>query len=793
MIRSATISLAFCSLLTGLIGLLAGSKGLAAPQAEGYQAQIEPLLSTYCFDCHADGAHKGDFEMDDHATVGELLGDRSHWLKIWHNTRAGLMPPADKKQPSDAEREKLLSYIETQIFGLDPKNPDPGRVTIRRLNREEYRNTIKDLFGVDFDTDEAFPADDTGYGFDTIGDVLSISPLLMEKYLEAATDVVAKAVSVEGPKIPTLWIPVDLFKDPKSEKAGLKYVPFNKSRTLLGRPWVNHDGEYQVNVEFAIKGSMEATSHSATLRFGVGDKTLVERKLGWDNSKTLTLQTKAKLLKGRSQDLRFTIEPGEAPQPGENELVVQVSKITAYGPLDGSVKEYPSQFQNIFFDGPPPEDPADRDDYRRRILTRLATRVFRRPVDAATVERLVALARAVDEEPGKRFEHGIAHALTALLASPRFLLRAEIQSEPDNPAKVVPVDEYALASRLSYFLWSSTPDDELMRLAGEGNLRKNLRAQVDRLLADPKSGRFTENFIGQWLEARDVETINVDARRVLGIRDLTQALRVFNRNLRGAMRQETEMLFSHVLKENLPATELLNARYTFLNEELAKWYGIPDVKGKEMRLVELPEDSPRGGLLSQGTFLIVTSNPARTSPVKRGRFVLENFLATPPPPAPPNVPALEESQKGKNKDLPLREILAIHREKPLCASCHERMDPIGLALENFDALGVWHDDYRGRKIEASGQLITGETFADARELAEILASKRFHDFHRALAEKLLTYAIGRGVEIFDAPTIDDIVGRMEGHGSALREVIYGVIESAPFQKRRGDGNPLAQP
>ncbi|MCB1236406.1 MAG: DUF1592 domain-containing protein, partial [Verrucomicrobiae bacterium] len=447
-------------------------------------------------------------------------------------------------------------------------------------------------------------------------------------------------------------------------------------------------------------------------------------------------------------------------------------------------------FQHIFPDGPPPDDMGARDVSREKILRRLATLAFRRPVDDATVDRLVAMARDVDEQPGKRFEHGIAHALTAILASPRFLFRAEIQPEPNNPGMIAPVDEYALASRLSYFIWSSCPDEELMKLAGEGKLRQNLRPQVDRMLADAKSQRFIENFVGQWLQSRDVETINVDPRRILGIRDLGEAFKVFNRNLRQAMREETEMFFAHMLRENRPATELLTARYTFLNEELAKWYQVDGVKGREMRKVDLPADSPRGGLLNQATFLIVTSNPARTSPVKRGLFVLDNLLATPSPPAIPNVAPLEESQKGKNKDLPLKDILAIHREDPKCASCHERMDPIGVALENYDALGLWRDDYRGQKIDASGQLVTGETFSDARQLATILADKRHRDFYRALSEKMLTYAIGRGVEYYDAPTIDAIVDSLEQPGKGLRDVLYGVVESAPFQKRRGDGNPL---
>jgi len=414
-------------------------------------------------------------------------------------------------------------------------------------------------------------------------------------------------------------------------------------------------------------------------------------------------------------------------------------------------------------------------------------------VDDETVKRLVLLAREVDMQPDKRFEDGIAQAIKAILVSPRFLMRAEVQPEPDNPGKVVPIDEYALASRLSYFLWSSSPDEELMRLAGEGKLRVELRKQVERMLTDKKSQRFIENFVGQWLQARDVATIALDERKILNEKDLGKARRIFNGRLRDSMKSESETFFAHILLNNRPATELLTAKYTFLNEPLAEWYGIEGVKGSDMRKVDLGDNSHRGGLLSQATFHIVTSNPTRTSPVKRGLFVLENFLATPAPPAVPDVPALEESAKGGNKDLPLRDLLALHSEQKICASCHARMDPIGLALENYNPMGLWIDNYKGKPIDASGKLMTGETFNNARELSKVLATSRHRDFHRAVTEKMMTYAIGRGIEYFDAPTIDQIVAGAESRGATLKEILFGIVESAPFQKRRGDGAMFASP
>ncbi|MDF1738684.1 MAG: DUF1592 domain-containing protein [Verrucomicrobiales bacterium] len=755
--------------------------------------KIEPILMDYCYDCHGDGMDKGDFAMDDYDSVAEHLDNFDVWYEIWKNVRSNLMPPADKPQFKSEERDAVLAFIESKVFKIDHENPDPGRVTIRRMNREEYRYTIQDLLNVHLPAYDLLPADDTGYGFDTIGDVLSISPLLMEKYLEAAEVVVEKGVSTNEPEIVEWWPSLDSFKDERSGDWSVSWMPFNHARKMAAEPWINFDGEYEIRVDFYIRGSEEASSHSATLKVGVDDKVLTERKLGWDNSKTITLKTKAHLKKGNGQSLWLATELGEKPEEGEQELAVGVKSIRYRGPLDGSQKDYAWDLRWLFSEGPPSADEKARDPYREKILRRFATRAFRRPVDDETVKRLVALARQVDMQPGKRFEHGIAQAIKAILVSPRFLMRAEVQPEPDNPGKVVPIDEYALASRLSYFLWSSCPDEELMKLAGEGRLRVELRNQVDRMLKDKKTQRFVENFVGQWLQARDVTTISIDERKILNEKDLGKARRIFNGRLRDSMKSESEMFFSHILLNNRPATELLTAKYTFLNEPLADWYGIDGVKGNDLKKVDLNEGSRRGGLLSQATFHIVTSNPTRTSPVKRGLFVLENFLATPPPPAPPAVPALEEAAKGDNKNLPLRELMALHSEQKMCASCHARMDPIGLALENYNPMGLWVDEYKGKPIDAGGTLMTGESFKNAKELSKVLATSRSADFHRAVTEKLMTYGIGRGIEYFDAPTIDLIVSKAESRGATLKEILLGIVESAPFQKRRGDGGMYAAP
>ncbi len=771
------------SLLSSLIVVGAVAVNAANPAFD----EVEPILMDYCYDCHGDGADKGDFAMDDYDSVDEHLQDFDVWYENWKNLRSHLMPPADKKQPSEEDRRKILAFIEKEVFKIDHENPDPGRVTIRRLNREEYRYSIEDILRIDFPVTDLLPPDDTGYGFDTIGDVLSISPLLMEKYMEAADRAVIDAVPLHGPDIVQWFLNIDKFKDERSDDWSLDWLPFSHARTMESLQSVEHDGEYEISVYFEIKGSSDASSHTATLSVGVDDRELNKRKLGWDNSGRLTLNTTAMLKKGDGQKFWLKSETGEPPEKGENELAVDVQGIRLRGPLDGSQKDYPQHVRYLFSEGAPPDDENKRDPYRRKILERIATQAFRRPADENTVNRLVSIAREVDKLPDMKFEHGIAQAIQAILVSPRFLLRAEIQPEPNNPSKVVLIDEYALASRLSYFLWSSCPDEELLALAGEGKLRSQLRKQVDRMLEDEKSDRFIRNFVGQWLQARDVQTIHIDERRALEIKDLGKAQRKFGGRLRESMRFESEQFFAHILKEGLPATDLLTANFTFLNEPLAGWYGIEGIKGNQMRKVDLPENSKRGGLLSQATFHIVTSNPTRTSPVKRGLFVLENFLATPAPPAVPDVPPLEEAAKGQPKNLPLRRLLEIHAEQKLCASCHMRMDPIGLALENFTQVGLWRDTENGEPIDASGKLMTGEEFKNAKELSQILATERSEDFFRALAEKLLTYSIGRGIEYFDAPTIDKIVRDAEANGGSLKEIVYGVIESAPFQKRRGDG------
>jgi hypothetical protein len=658
-------------LATAAMVALAG-RATAAGVANGPEgrSRLAGILSDSCLECHDAGVEEGGVDL---AGLLERLGravaptgttgspDHDTWVAVWKNLRAGTMPPADAPQPEPARRAEALALVEGEAFGLDPARPDPGHVMLRRLNRDEYGRTVRDLVGFETKAAEDFPPEDTGYGFDTIGEVLSLSPLVVEKFM-AAADRVAEAVVVKA------------------------------------RPRAAADG-------------------------------------------------------GR---------------------------------------EYPPEVRPLFPFGPPPEDPAERDAHRRRTVERLLERAFRRPADPATLARALAVAEAVAGSQQDGFERGVAAVLTAALASPRFLFRIEPapetargvdgSDEPPGNASAIPIDEFSLATRLSYFLWGTMPDDELFGLARDGRLRANLAPQVDRLLADRRSDAFVASFVGQWLQTRDVEALAFDLRRLLATKDWAEAEKIFSASVRRAMRQETEMLFAHILRDGRAATDLVAGRETFLNADLARYYGIEGVEGKQMRLVPLPPESHRRGLLTHGSFLVVTSNPTRTSPVKRGLFILDNLLGTPAPPAPADVPALEASRE-KGKPATMREQMERHRADPLCASCHARMDPLGLALESYDAIGRWRAEDDGRPIETAGRLITGESFADVAELAEVISGPRRRDFHRCLTEKLLTYALGRGIEYFDAPAVDSILERLDEDGR-LATLVHAVVDSVPFQFRR---------
>ena len=767
-----------------LCGAVASTLAHADP-ATSYTKEIIPLLENYCYECHGDGETKGKFALDGFKDLSAHLNDRKYWVTVWQNLRSQVMPPSDKDQPNMAERQQLIAWIERDVFKLDPNNPDPGRVTIRRLNRTEYQNAVFDLLGVEYDTREVFPPDDTGYGFDNIGAVLSMSPLLMEKYVAAADEVVALALpDGAAAQVPRVDMDGKNFKATSDLKTSGSWLPFAKSQQVRLDQEILWDGDYQVKVEYSIHGASEATTDEAQLQVTAAGTKVGEALLSWDQRRVIELTGKVPLKKGR-QSFEISLAPKTRPLAGEEELFLKVQRVIVQGPLGGEQHEYAKGYRMIFVDGPAPEGDSGREKYARKIMRSFVSRAFRKPLDEQTIDRLIAIVREISKEPGKTFQDGIKRAIATCLASPRFLFRVEIQPEPNNPAKIVPLDEYSLAARLSFFLWGSVPDDELLSLAFNTKLRANLGPQVDRMIQDPRSQRLVKNFIGQWLQARDVENVAISAKTILGKKTNREAGQSFDPRLRSDMQRETEMLFDFILRKDRPVEEIISARYSFMNERLAKFYGIDGFSGDEMQPVDLTEHPERGGVLTQGTFLMVTSNATRTSAVKRGLFVLDNLLGSPPPPPPPGIPKLEDATTG-NANPTQREMMEIHRKKPECRGCHSRMDPIGLGLENFNALGQFRATENGKPIDAGGKLLTGEKFADVASLKEILAGKRKPDFYRTLAEKLLTYAIGRGVEYYDATTVDLLTERLTKKDGKLRELIQGIVESAPFQKRRGD-------
>lgn len=804
-----------------------------------FQSDIEPILDQFCYDCHGYGSDKGGVVLDGFADDAAVR-DTTLWLRAFKNLRSGFMPPSDEAQPSEEQKEKVFAWIKEKAFRLDHEQPDPGRVTVRRLNRVEYRNTVRDLLGVDYDTSKEFPADDTGHGFDNNADVLTVSPMLLEKYLDAATAIVQEAVPTESLVVAEQKIAGAKFiaegERPEDLPAWVRSLSYYEPIVAAARYEVAVAGQYEVVVDLqAIETYVdnEFDYNECRLIFRVDGETLLDRRFAREGWETHSFAFTREWAAG-AHDLSFEVVP---LTPGENQvrkLRFQLNGVAVRGPLDPKYWVQPRGYER-YFPKPVPTETAERRAYARDLLERFASKAYRRPVETRTLERLVDLAEATYERPGASFESGVAQSMIAVIASPRFLFREE-RVMPLEPGQKYPlIDEYSLASRLSYFLWSTMPDARLVELASRGELRSNLASELQRMLADKKASGFVSNFTGQWLQARDIESVAInsfdvwlrenpddtldEARRTFRrLRDIPDGMRTpeqeaalaaarqkffgvfraprpdLTEKLRDAMRSETEMVFHRVLRENRSIVELLDSDYTYLNESLAKHYDIEGVEGEAMRLVQLPEGSPRGGVLTQGTVLAVTSNPTRTSPVKRGVFILENILGAPPPPPPPNIPPLENVASEEDLlGMSLRETLALHASKKTCQSCHERMDPLGLALENFNAMGRWRDREMNEPIEPAGRLITGDEFSGIRELKRILANERRHDFYHCLTEKLLTYALGRGLDYFDIVTLDKLVDQLAANEGRLADLVGSIVESDAFQRTRPiDTHPSSQ-
>jgi mono/diheme cytochrome c family protein len=799
---------------------LAAAEPAANVQAlADYQKSIGPMLEKHCYECHGDGYDKGQIAFDRLETQDQIL-NKALWLKVLVNVRAGLMPADDNPHLSPPEQKKLEDWIKYRVFAIDPANPDPGRVTVRRLNRVEYRNTIKDLVGVDFKAEEEFPADDTGYGFDNIGDVLTVSPILMEKYVAAAQAIVADGVPTV-PREPAETVLAGTAMKGVEPSKGRMRLSFNQPSSIAGSVKSTVPGTYKVVFDVDVRGDFVFNPGVVQAVFKVGATEVLNRQVAYYNDKNFTFESTHKWEAGDHPvtiELKPIVESDTKMKP--TQLIVK--KVTVVGPLEKD-RWVSTQHYDRYFPRAIPKGRALKVAYAKEILGAFASKAYRRPISDDSADRLALLAEYTYSQKGKSFEQGVAQAMAAVLASPRFLFRLEEASA--TTGRYADVDEYSLASRLSYFLWSTMPDDELLALASRNELRRNLRPQVERMLSNERAIQFAQNFTGQWLEVRDLAGISVNSREVLirdageeeTLRQLRKAFRAQNEpeakrlagvvdaavkakgevdldgEMREAMQKETEMYFRHIVKRDRPITEFIDSDYTFLNEKLATLYGVPGVTGTDLRLVTLPPGSQRGGVLTQASTLVVTSNPDRTSPVKRGLFILHNFLGTPPPPPPANVPALEASEKAvKGGHEPtLRDSLQMHRENPSCASCHNRMDPLGLAFENFNALGMWREEERRQPIVSLGTLITGEEFSSVAQLKKILATGHKQDFYRTLTDKMLTYATGRGTQYYDTESIDRIVARLDANDGRFSALLMGVIESVPFQKMRTQATAVA--
>jgi len=744
------------------------TSGQLLGQTDDFDAAVRPVLTGTCAQCHNSRLLSGSLNVEEILSAESLVQRRDVWEKVLRRLRAGDMPPAGSPRPPKPQLEAMTGYIERAFERADASIPqDPGRITARRLNRNEYTNTIRDLLGVRFRAEKYFPADDSGDGFDNIGDVLTVSPLLTERYLSASERIARWAISTEIPSKP---IEVDY----RTRDRKIRRVDRS---TIEAEHRIDFAGDYTVRIGLPGERPRVNGQDAAPVTLGV-----------WMNGVLIaskTVETKPSGLvyfdPYSEEELRVSLPEGDHVFRAGFVDDAFVRTLPAADSYDRRKNKF---LDSIVFVGPFAStaakesrtkiltcNPASGRRCAAQIVTGLANRAYRRP---ATRREIDALMRFVDlGSRGRTAEQGIQLAIQAMLMSPSFLFRIEADPDPRDPKAVHDVSPFELASRLSYFLWSSMPDAELMALAVSGRLGdpQVLGTQVIRMLADPRASAFADNFAGQWLETRNLDVVKPDP----------DTFKEWDADLRDSMRRETTMFFEHVLRENRPLRDFLTADYTFLNERLATHYGISGVRGPEMRRVSLQTDR-RGGVLSQGAVLTVSSYPTRTSAVIRGKYVLQNILGTPPEPPPGDIPPLEDAA-GSGRSV--REQLEWHRRNPACAACHRNMDPLGFGLENYDAIGRWRDREGAFPVDARGTLPDGQTFQTPGEMRALLASQ-LPQFSRTLTEKMMTYALGRGLKPFDRRAVDSIQRAVAADGYRLQTLVQQVVLSVPFRSRRGE-------
>ncbi|MBC8001546.1 MAG: DUF1592 domain-containing protein [Opitutaceae bacterium] len=751
----------------------------ASASRVAFDKDVQPLLRKYCYSCHGDGKSKGEVTLDHWPDDATRIADRKTWETVIRVMQNHEMPPEKKPQPTPKERDIINKWIDLKVLQCDCDNPDPGRVTIRRLNRNEYNNTVRDLVGVNFKPGEDFPQDDSGYGFDNIGDVLSMPPVLVEKYLAAAEQILDTAIVIDEPAtaVTTNRLTADFVEAGyNAKRQGNGWVTLNsiEEDDVVGTVRSRGEADYRVRVR--AWASPDGTN-PVHLTFAVDQKPITDVIIAATESSPQIYEASMRVpfgtskLRGVVRRLKDGLSEAEAVKWKSGKVHkgnVSIEYLEIEGPYNVALRPISETHRRIFTTIPVK---GQERVAAREIIGNFASRAYRRPVAAKDIDRLVTLAESAWKQ-GETFEGGVKVALKAILVSPHFLFRGEIQPEPGNPKSVHPLNDYALAARLSYFLWSSMPDAELFREAANKALKRNLDRQIRRMLQDPKARALVDNFAGQWLQIRNLAVVQPDPSEFPS----------FDSDLRADLGQETELFFQHIVQQDQSILDFLDADYTFVNERLAKHYGFTAITGNEFRKVSLA-GTPRRGVLTQGSILTLTSNPTRTSPVKRGKWVLENLLNSPPPPPPPNVPELKE---GKELTGTLRQRMEQHREDPVCASCHARMDPIGFGLENFDGIGAFRAKDAGNEIDPSGKLVTGESFNGSLDFAKLLREQKKDQFVKCLTEKLLTYSLGRGLEYFDKCAVEEISGRVAKKGFKFSELILEIAKSVPFQMRRGD-------
>jgi mono/diheme cytochrome c family protein len=766
--------------------------GASAPVMAG--AAPAALVDRYCTTCHNTKLKTGGLVLQD-LDLADVAAHGATWERVVRKVRAGMMPPPGRPRPDNASMAAFATYLETALDKDAAARVNPGRTEpFHRLNRTEYQNAVRDLLGIDVDVSAGLPTDAASYGFDNIGGVLKMSPTLMDSYLNMAHKISRIAVGTPPP-VPTF----DFFRlpDDLQQDTQLPGLPEGTRGGMAVEYFFPIDGEYQFSPRlvtnrnevppYATDQQLEVSIDGEQVRvftMPAADPSVAvsedysSGRMGLDADWNVRVPVKAGKHKvaatflNRNIGLEDTLrEPFIKPFRFTLARAAALASLEISGPYDPAGPGETPGRKRVFVCYP--TQASEEAACARKILSTLARRAYRRPVTDEDVQPLLTFYETRRAKDG--FDAGIEAGLKRLLVSPQFLFRVAIDPKGVAAGTAYRISDVELASRISFFLWSSIPDDELLTAAVRGTLKnaKVLEQQVRRMVADPKARAFVENFAGQWLYLRKVPFTTPDPL----------AFSNFDDSLRHAMREETELFVDSVIREDRPVADLLTANYTFVNERLARHYGIPNVAGPEFRRITLPPDSPRGGLLGHGSILTVTSYPNRTSPVVRGAWLLENFLGTPPPPPPPNVPGLKDDEAGE-KPKTLRERMAMHRRNPTCASCHAIMEPLGLALEHFDATGKYREVAEGfSTIDATGVLPDGTPFDGINGLKQALLSKSDR-FAATVTEKLLIYALGRGLEPYDAPAVRTVVRQgAAGNYRFVSDVVLGVIKSVPFQMR----------